>query len=106
MTTEIYLKSTKSLFEAKGLYTPKQTVVLKGSKICIAFTTTKKFKGADLVHAIREDRASVDEHGLVLKDCTFSSPSTAAQFVTGRSSNGYVAWRVDKHTNLKLFLGK
>ena len=32
MKTEIYLISTKGLFEAKGFYTPEQTVVLKGSK--------------------------------------------------------------------------
>ena len=106
MKTEIYLKSKKGLFFAEGIYTPKQTVVLKGSKINIEFSTSAKFKGILSVHAMRNNRSLVDEQGTVLEDCAFASPSNAAQFVTGRSTNGYVAWRVDKSTNLKRFIGK
>lgn len=106
MQTDIYLNSREGLFHAKGIYTPEQTTVLKGSVINTAFSTSEKFKGSDLVLSIRNNHAIVDEKGVVLKDCTFSSPSTAAQFVTGRSSNGYIAWRVDESTNLKRFLGK
>lgn len=106
MKTEIYLESTKGLFVAKGTYSPKQTVVLKGSKISVIFSASKKFKGAPCVLAMRDNRLFVDEEGNVLQDCAFNSPSTAAQFVTGRSTNGYVAWRVDNNTNLKRFVGK
>ena len=106
MKTNIYLNSREGLFQAKGIYTPEQTTVLKGSVINTKFSTSKKFKGSNFVLAIRNNRAIVDENGVVLKDCSFASPSTAAQFITGRSSNGYVAWRVDERTNLKRFVGK
>ena len=106
MKTDIYLNSREGLFQAKGIYTPEQTIVLKGSVIKTAFSTSEKFKGSDLVLSIRNDRAIVDDKGVLLKDYSFASPSTAAQFVTGRSSNGYVAWRVDEHTSLKRFVGK
>ena len=106
MKTNVYLKSTKGLFNARGIYTAERTIVLRGSKISVAFSTSDKFKGADSVISVRNDPTCVDEHGNVLKDCAFPSPSTAAQFVTGRSSNGYIAWRVDEKTNLKRFVGK
>ena len=36
----------------------------------------------------------------ILKDCAFTSPSTVAQFVTGRSTSGYVALKVDGKMSL------
>jgi hypothetical protein len=41
-----------------------------------------------------------------LVDVKFTSPSSAAQFVTGRSVNGYVAWRPDDKMSLKEYLKK
>ena len=46
----------------------------------------------------------MDENGNILKNCEFTSPSTAAQFVTGRSTNGYEAWKVEKKLSLGQYL--
>ena len=54
--------------------------------------------------ALRGDSSVVSEGGILLKDMTFHSPSTAAQFVTGRSVNGYIAWRPNDEMSLKAYL--
>ena len=56
--------------------------------------------------ALRGDSSVVSEDGILLKDMTFNSPSTAAQFVTGRSVNGYIAWRPNDEMSLKAFLDR
>ena len=104
METSMYLNSVDGFFRAKGIYTPEQTIALKGSMVNIRFSET--FGGAEIVHKLRNDISAVDKNGTLLKNCTFSSYSTAAQFVTGRSSNGYSAWRVDTKHNLGRFLGR
>ena len=52
----------------------------------------------------RNDATIVDETGITLKDCTFSSPSTAAQFIMESSINGWEAWHIDKKTSLKKYI--
>jgi len=106
MKVNVYLRSTTTgLFEAEGFYDDGKIVVKKGSKIQTALASHAR-GGESTTKAIRENKALVDENGIVLEDCTFPSPSTAANFVTGRSSNGYVAWRVDDKNNLGRFLGR
>lgn len=46
----------------------------------------------------------MNESRTILKDCRFTSPSTAAQFVTGRSSNGYEVWKVEDGKSLGSYL--
>ena len=104
MTIEVYLISKDQSYDAKGTYTEETFVVKKGSKIRLDFA--KHIRGGKKAKSYREDPKVVDSDGIVLKDCEFGSSSTAAQFVTGRSTNGLVAWRVDKHTNLKRFVSK
>ena len=55
------------------------------------------------IKALRNDREIVSYNGCVKKDIYFSSPSAAAIFVTGRSSNGYVTWRIDDKISLKKY---
>lgn len=104
MSIKVYLTNKKRSYDAKGTYNEKTFVVKKGSRIQLEFA--KHIIGGHKAKSYREDPKYVDIDGNVLKDCVFGSSSTAAQFVTGRSANGFIAWRVDKKTNLKRFLGK
>ena len=101
MNITVNLTCKNSSFHAEGIFSDaKHFIVLKGSIINIKAT-----KGLVARKAIeyRDNREFVDETGLVINDCFFSSPSTAAQFVNGSSTNGYVAWKVGKKT-LKNYL--
>lgn len=104
MSIEIYLTSRDQSYDAKGTYTEESFIVKKGSKIRLDFAD--HIRGGKKSKSYREDPSVVDSDGNVLKDCSFGSSSTAAQFVTGRSTNGLVAWHVDKKTSLKSYLGR
>lgn len=41
------------------------------------------------------------EEGIVYKDILFKSPSSAANFVTGSSTNGMLAWKDETGNSLK-----
>lgn len=105
MKIECVLKSRGNVHYAKGIYDTenKSLTVLRGSKIALEITfnaiTSKALQA-------RKDTNIVDSYGNVLTDVSFSSASTAAQFVTGRSSNGYIAWRPSDKMNLKEYLSK
>ena len=104
MGIEIYLKSRVGLFDAKGIYNDGIVTVKKGSRI-----NTKQAAyvcNGQIANNKQGCESLVDENGYILAECSFSSPSTASNFVTGRSSNGYVAWRVDDKNNLGRFLGR
>ncbi|MBU5465107.1 DUF4357 domain-containing protein [Anaerotignum sp. MSJ-24] len=85
---------------ATAEYDGKVMTVLAGGKINLDFA--EHIRGGKLAKAYRENPEYVDKDGNIIKNCEFTSPSTAAQFVTGRSTNGYEAWKVEK----KLSLGK
>lgn len=104
MLLEVYLRSIDQDYDAKGVYSDGTFIVKKDSRICLDFA--EHIRGGRKAKSYRNNPEFVDAVGNVLADCTFSSPSTAAQFVTGRSVNGYIAWRIDKKTTLKKFLGK
>ena len=95
------LKSKKNTHYAEAVINGKDIIVLKGSKInpLDAFP-----KMSNELKIMRGDRTIVSEEGILLKDMTFNSPSTAAQFVTGRSVNGYIAWRPNDEMSLKAYL--
>ena len=99
---KIILKSKQKLHYAEADYSNTGTVtVFKGSKINPVDSFPKM--SSDALKA-RKDLSIVDANGNVKKDVIFNSPSTAAQFVTGRSSNGYIAWRPDDKMSLKEYL--
>lgn len=104
MPIEVYLTNRNKSYFAQGSYSEETFIVKKGSKISLDFAS--HIKGGRKAKSFRDDPTVVDNDGNVLKDCVFGSPSTAAQFVTGRSTNGFISWRVDDHNNLKQFLGK
>ena len=96
---ELILKSKKGTHYAKGILNSNGTVVvLKGSLISPSITFENISK---CVLDARNDRRLVNEKHLLISDIEFKSVSTAAQFVTGRSVNGKIAWRIDDKISLK-----
>ncbi len=88
-------------YEAKATYIDGKMIVYKGSQI--KDTEVKDFKHSERAFALRKDKEYV-QSGYVIKDCEFDSPSTAAQFISGGSRNGYDTWRVRKGYTLGQFL--
>lgn len=96
---EITLPSEEHLFytqnrgsDAKGFYHSSGFTVLKGS--IIANTNTPSFAWKEKRERLIEQYTSRKGDVLVLEsDKTFSSPSTAADFCIGGSSNGWTTWK-------------
>lgn len=101
---ELYLK-TKAGANAVGEYDPitKTMVVRKGSIVAPGVHTDGKFRSANSVIKYREQNCD----GLkVNQDVTFKSASTAANFVTGRSTNGLITWKNSDGVILKSLLSE
>lgn len=95
--------------DAQGVRTPEGFVVLKNSRI--AMDTTNSF--ADNYRIMRErllaDRTIIADDGNELrltKDLLFSSASTAASIVMGRSANGLTEWKTQDGRILKALEAK
>lgn len=99
MKLEIYCCDKNKTYYAEGYYLDDGVTVKKNGKINKILSGM--FKPAKRVVELRQDPSVVDSDGIVLKDCSFKSPSTAAQFITGRSTDGYDMWRLKKD-NIKL----
>lgn len=87
---------------ATGIYEGDTFIVQKGGKVEAGFAD--HIRGGKTAKAYRSDPEYVDKDGNILKDCEFKSPSTAAQFVLGTSSNGYESWKVEKKMSLGKYL--
>ena len=72
--------------------------MLKGSKLSEHISYSDKFRGAK---TIERNREGVVVNGILIKDVEFKSASTAANFVTGSSTNGLTAWKTENGTKLK-----
>lgn len=90
---------------ASGEYDPelKTFIVKKGSQVSEEISYSEKFRGAD---AIEKNRDLYVKDRIVVTDAVFKSPSTAANFVTGRSTNGLIAWKDENGVRLKELLKK
>ena len=99
---KLILKSSKNFHYAEATYSNGSVTVLKGSKINVKDNFTRM---ATEAFAARHNKKIVNSEGITLKNITFASPSTAGQFVTGRSTNGNIAWRPDDKVSLAEFLG-
>lgn len=102
MEIQVKLAPRNGSCYADGVFDGSVFTVKKGGKINLDFA--KHIRGGKSAKSYRDNPDFVDSDGNILKDCDFSSPSTAAQFVTGRSTNGYEAWKVDAKKNLGDFL--
>ena len=98
MIIDVYLKHRK--YYASGTFNTetKETIVKKGSVVSEDISTAPMFRSAN---SIRKLRANSVENRILKKDILFKSPSSAANFVTGHSKNGYVSWKNKEGTILK-----
>lgn len=98
-TVPLHLERTIKEFgkvEADGLQTAEGFVVLQGSHI-------SPVDGNTIPAVIKERRknAQVDENSILQEDLLFTSPSYAAMFVIGKSSNGLTSWKTCRGKTLK-----
>lgn len=97
---KVFLVRSKGGISAVGDYNTetKELVVFKGSIVSETISYTNRFRGATSINKRREvyvrDR-------MVIKDVSFRSASTAANFVTGSSTNGLTAWKTESGMKLK-----
>ena len=89
--------------DAIGTYNPetKECIVLKGSKVSDTISQAPTFRGAKTVKKVREETV---ENSIVTKDVAFKSCSTAGNYVTGRSTDGFASWRVENGKTLRAYL--
>ncbi len=93
--------------DAQGQPTAEGFVVLKGSQAAI--DEAESFKGANfqsfynLRQQLIRDKIIKSEEGKLIfsQDVLFSSPSTAAMIVMGRSANGRTEWKTENGKQLK-----
>ena len=100
---KLYIKRQKSGSDAVAEFdkVAGTVTVLKGSHVSDRVAHTEKFRGAK---SIEKSRAEYVEDGVVVMDAVFKSSSTAANFVTGTSSNGLTSWKDENGTTLKAIL--
>lgn len=96
----VYLKRKNGNIEAKGEYNAdtKTLTVLKGSRISETIAYTEKFRGAKTIEKYRNGNI---KDNMLTQDICFKSASTAANFVTGGSTNGLIAWKTADGTVLR-----
>ena len=89
---ELYLKKPSSGVSAVGEYDFEAgtMTVKKGSTVSENVHSDGKFRSAKSVARYREAHC---EGATVKEDVVFKSASTAANFITGRSTNGLIAWK-------------
>ena len=101
----VYLKNKKADVAAVAEYNLKtnQTVVLKGSIVSADISQAPTFKGK---RAIKKAREGTVKENILLTDIVFKSPSTAGNFVTGRSTDGLSAWKDGNGKSIKKILNE
>ncbi len=96
---KVYLVRERKNINAVGEYDMEtKALTVKGSRVSEGIAYTEKFRGAK---TIEKDRAGTVKDHIVTKDISFKSASTAANFVTGGSTNGLMAWKADNGLTIK-----
>lgn len=90
---KLHTVSRDKLFDAQAIYENEEVTVLKGSRINLR--KSPNFKPSELVAQHLADATLVGEDGILKRDVTFKSLSTAATFVAGRISNGMITWKTE-----------
>ena len=99
----VFLIRDQKGIRAQGEYDieTKKMTVLAGSVVSDSVAKTAKFRGAK---SIEKSRDGVLKGGVLQRDIAFTSASTAANFVTGTSTNGLTAWKNEKGVSIKEML--
>lgn len=100
---KLYISRPKKGIEAVCEFSPeaKTFTVLQGSRVSTEIAHSEKFRGAA---SILKSRAGSVKDRIVINDIVFKSASTAANYVTGSSTNGLTAWKNEKGISLKEIL--
>lgn len=93
MRIDISMDTRDGKAYAKGVYKDGKVTVLRGGKISASYNGN-----SESILALRKNAEYVDQEGVIIKDCDFSSASAAAQFVNGNISNGMRVWKVRGQT--------
>ena len=101
MVISVSIKTRTTGCMASAEYCGETIIVKAGGTISDDFAN--HIKGGKQAKEYRDNPEYVQGRKIV-KDCVFYSPSTAAQFVTGRSTNGYEAWKVEPKKSLGAYL--
>jgi hypothetical protein len=80
-----------------------ELTVLKGSHVSNIISKSTKFRGVNSVILFRSEYV---KNCVTIRDITFKSSSTAANFVTGTSTNGLAVWKNGKGDKLGTILKK
>ena len=102
-----YLKNRTGSIDASAEYDEKEKTftVLKGSRISEKVSNARTFRSIKTILSLRSKYVT---EGVVVKmDVSFKSPSSAANFVRGTSTDGCLAWKNENGQTFKeLFGGK
>ena len=90
-STILYIQATRGA-NAQGKQTSEGFVVFKGSQIADSVTKSCPKSICSLRDKLIAN-GTVDANGIFTENRVFSSPSTAAAVVMGRSANGLLEWR-------------
>jgi len=101
----VFAVSKRNGYDAVGEFdiTTKNLTVKKGSIVSYRISTSPSFRGAV---TIQEYRDKFVKDNIVSQDVIFKSCSTAANFITGNSSNGFRKWKTEDGSSLKEYLDK
>lgn len=101
---KVFLR-TKSGANAVGEFDlqTKALVVKKGSIVSQDVHSSEKFRGT---RTIEKYRAQYCDGFVTNEDVAFKSASTAANFVTGRSTNGLTTWKDGDGRTLKSLISE
>ncbi|MEY8329609.1 DUF4357 domain-containing protein [Lachnospiraceae bacterium 48-33] len=101
---KVFLK-TKSGANAVGEFDiqTKALVVKKGSTVSPDIHSSEKFRGTKTIEKYREQYY---KGAVTTADVAFKSASTAANFVTGRSTNGLITWKDSDGNTLKSLISE
>lgn len=98
----LYLKTKK--FCATAEFAEGIVTVLAGSTLKKKVSTKVNKNGIAI--RMRNNEEYVNKDLTVIKDCTFKSLSTAAQFVLGTYVNGRERWIVESGESIKEYMDK
>ena len=103
---KLYLKRKNNSVNATVEWnqTTNTFMVLKGSVVSDTIAIHTTFRSAKTIEKLRANGTVLDS--VLMKNLLFKSASTAANFVTGSSTNGLVAWKDVKGKSLKAILAE
>lgn len=79
-------------------------VVLKKSRISPKLSTKDISKPVIDARTYAKENSKIDDKNFLLEDFTFDSPTAAAEFITGVSTNGKKAWKTENDMPMSDFL--